>query len=187
VKYVVVLENNVLTIHPGAVPPLGRLELVGSYQVHAQRAEVLGAMGQASFDPRKEVILEREPVPAPVAAATQGRARIVREGTDFIEVDAEVASPSILLVTDAWARGWQAMPLQGSSQNRYELVPANYALRAVALDRGKHRLRLEYAPRAFHLGAVVSAVAWTAWILVAFLLWRRERGLARSGSVDDRG
>jgi hypothetical protein len=176
VKYVMVVENKVMTITPGAVPPLRRLELVGSYEIHRQRDEILRAMGGASFDPRKVVILEHEPNPAPVAAGTQGSARIVREGTDFIEVDADVASPSILLVTDAWARGWRAKPLDGSSQNRYDLVPANYALRAVALGLGKHRLRLEYAPIAFHVGAVVSALAWTAWIAAALLLWRRERG-----------
>jgi hypothetical protein len=122
VKYVVVVENSVMTIHPGAVPPLRRLELVGAYQIHGQRAEILRAMGEASFDPRKEVILEHQPDP----------------------------------------------------------VPANYALRAVALDRGKHGLRLEYAPRAFHVGAVVSAVAWATWIVAAVLLWRRERRLARA-------
>jgi len=180
VKYVVVVENGVMTIHPGAIPPLRRLELVGAYQIHGQRAEILRAMGEASFDPRKEVILEREPHPAPVAADTQGIARIVREGTDFVEVDADVASPSILLVTDAWARGWRAAPLEGSSQKSYELMPANYALRAVALGRGKHRLRLEYAPLAFHVGAIVSVMAWATWIVAAVLLWRHERRLARA-------
>lgn len=178
VKYVVAVENNVMTIHPGAVPPLHRLELVGSYQIHGRRAEILRGLEKASFDPRKEVILEREPDPAPVAAGTQGSATIVREGTDFLEIDAELASPSILLVTDAWTPSWRARPLAGSSQNRYDLMPANYVLRAVALDRGKHRLRLEYAPHAFYAGAVVSAMAWAAWIVAVFLLWRRERGLA---------
>ena len=180
VKYVVVVENSVMTIHPGAVPPLRRLELVGAYHFHGQRDEILRAMGEASFDPRKQVILEREPHPEPVAADTQGIARIVREGTDFMEIDAEVASPSILLVTDAWARGWRAAPLEGSSQKSYELMPANYALRAVALDRGKHRLRLEYAPRGFRLWAAVSAMAWAAWTVAAIFLWRRERRLARA-------
>jgi len=180
VKYVVVVENSVMTIHPGAVPPLRRLELVGAYHIHGQRDEILRAMGEASFDPRKQVILEREPHPEPVAADTQGIARIVREGTDFMEIDAEVASPSILLVTDAWARGWRAAPLEGSSQKSYELMPANYALRAVALDRGKHRLRLEYAPRGFRLWAAVSAMAWAAWTVAAIFLWRRERRLARA-------
>jgi len=181
VKYVVAVENSVMSIVPGAIPPLRRLELIGSYRIHRQRDEILRAMGEASFDPRKEVILEREPDPVPVAADTQGRARIVREGTDFMEVDAEVASPSILLVTDAWARGWRAAPLEGSSQKSYELMPANYALRAVALGRGKHRLRLEYAPRGFHVGAIVSVMAWATWIVAAVLLLRRrKRGLARA-------
>jgi hypothetical protein len=177
-QYVVVVENNLMTIQPAALAPLRRLELVGAYQVHAQRDGILQAMGKASFDPRKEVILEREPMPAPVAAPAQGQARVIRDGTDFIEVEAEVASPSILLVTDAWADGWQARPLQGSTQNRYELMPANYALRAVPLERGKHRLRLEYAPGTWRVGAVISAAAWVAWILAALLLWRCERGLA---------
>ena len=177
-QYVVVVENNLMTIQPPALAPLRRLELVGAYQVHAQRDGILQAMGKASFDPRKEVILEREPMPIPVAAPAQGQARVIRDGTDFIEIEAEVASPSILLVTDAWADGWQARPLQGSTQNRYELMPANYALRAIPLERGKHRLRLEYAPGTFLVGGVISAAAWVAWILAALLLWRRERGLA---------
>jgi uncharacterized membrane protein YfhO len=116
----------------------------------------------------------------PVRAGTQGSARVIREGTDFVEIDADVASPSILLVTDAWTPGWQARPLQGSSQTRYEIMPANYVLRGVALDRGKHRLRLEYAPAAFALGAVVSAIAWAAWLLAVFVLWRRKGGVARA-------
>ena len=179
VKYVVAVEDKVMSIHLRKLPPLGRLELVGSYQIRHQRDDVLRAMAEASFDPRKEVILEQAPDPAPVAAPTQGDASIIREGTDFIEVAAEVAAPSVLLVTDAWARGWHALPLPGSSQSRYELVPANYMLRAVALDRGKHRLRLEYSPTALYLGAALSTVAWVAWLAAAIVLWRRERALPR--------
>src|SRR2546428_12263848 len=115
VKYVVVTENSVMTIHPGAVRPLRRLELVGAYQIHGQRAEILRAMGEASFDPRKEVILEQQPDPAPVAADTQGQARIVREGTDFMEVDADVARPPLLLVTHPWGCAGRGAALVGSS------------------------------------------------------------------------
>ncbi len=176
VKYVVTVENGLMTIHPGAVPPLQRLELVGSYRVHRRRDEILGAMGNASFDPRKEVILEEEPNPAPVAAGRQGSARIVREGPDFLEVEADVQAPSILLVTDAWTRGWRAAPLPGSSQDSYELLPANYALRGLALAAGKHRLRLEYAPTVLYAGALISALAWTAWIVAGLALLRRKRG-----------
>jgi hypothetical protein len=137
-------------------------------------------MGTASFDPRKEVILEQEPDPAPVAeGGAHGRATIVREGTDFMDIEADLQDPAILLVTDAWADGWRAVPLGGSSQSSYRLVPGDYALRAVALGRGHHHLRIEYAPRLFYVGVVVSALAWPAWLLVLWIL-RRRNDRARS-------
>ena len=175
VKYVVVREGGTTQIVPGASPPLGHLELLGAYQVHVHRNGILSAMGEASFDPRKEVILEQPPDPAPVAGPSQGLARIVREGTDFMDIEADLTNPSILLVTDAWADGWRAVPLEGSSQSRYKLVPADYALRGVALGRGHHHLRIEYAPPLFYLGALVSALAWPVW-LAALLLARRKEG-----------
>lgn len=182
VKYVVLVEGKTMAIQLREPPPLPRLQLVGSYQVRRQRDDILRAMGQASFDPRKEVILERAPDPVPMAASIQGHASITREGTDFIEVAADVAAPSILLVTDAWAPGWRAVALEGSTQTRYELVPANYTLRAIALQRGQHRLRVEYSPHALYVGAVVSMLAWAAWaawVAAAIVLWRRERVLRR--------
>jgi hypothetical protein len=177
VKYVVVFEGDVMKIVPGGTPPLGRLELVGSYQVHADRAAILRAMGQPSFDPRKEVILERAPDPAPRAGAAEGRARIVREGTDFIEIEADLAQPALLLVTDAWTPAWRAVAIEPGDARRYEVMPANYVLRALALEQGRHRLRLEYAPPQFRIGAVISALAWAAWLGAAWFAWRSVRGV----------
>jgi hypothetical protein len=173
VKYVVAVENGAMSILPAAVAPLRRVELIGSYQVQSGRAAILRALGEPSFDPLKQVILESEPRPAPVAAASQGRAMVIRDGTDFMEIEADVAMPSVLLVTDAWTPAWRATPLAGSSSLSYEVVPANYALRAVALGPGRHRLRLEYAPLSFPVGAALSALAWLAWFAGALLLWRR--------------
>jgi hypothetical protein len=174
-KYVVAVENGVLSIHPGAVPPLGRLQLVGSYRVLADRAAILQAMGAAAFDPRREAILEREPQPAPAPGEARGRARIVREGTDFMEIEAEIERPSLLVVTDAWTPAWRAAALDPGDARRYEVMPANYVLRALALERGRHRVRLEYAPPEFRVGAAISALAWAAWLGAAWLAWRGER------------
>jgi hypothetical protein len=173
---VVVFEGDVMKIVPGGTPPLGRLELVGSYQVHADREAILRAMGQPSFDPRKEVILERAPDPAPRAGAAEGRARIVREGSDFIEIEADLVQPALLLVTDAWTPAWRAVAVEPGDTRRYEVMPANYVLRALALGQGRHRLRLEYAPPQFRIGAVISALAWAAWLGAAWFAWRNRRG-----------
>jgi hypothetical protein len=178
VKYVVIVENGRMKMFSTSVAPLRRVQLIGSHQVQSGRAAILSALGDPSFDPLKQVILEREPRPAPVAA--QGHASVVRDGADFMEIEADVAMPSILLVTDAWTPAWRATALAGSSSGSYELVPANYVLRAVALGPGKHRLRLEYAPPLFRAGAALSALAWIAWIAAVLLAWRRQRMPARA-------
>jgi hypothetical protein len=172
VKYVVRFEGNIMRIEPFPVEPLGRIELVGAYQLKSGRDAILGAMAAPSFDPRREVILERRPLPEPVSGSG-GRATVVREGTDFLEIEAELAQPAVLLVTDAWTPGWRAVSLDPGRS--YELMPADYALRAVALDRGRHRLRLEYAPGGLYAAAVVSAIAWAAWLGAALVFLRRLR------------
>lgn len=180
VKYVVTVENGRVRMISPEVQPLRRVELIGSYQVQSGRAAILSALAEPSFDPLKQVILEREPRPAPVAARSQGHATVVKDGTDFIEIDADVAAPSVLLVTDAWTPAWRAAPLAGSTGGSYEVVPANYALRGVAVGPGKHRLRLEYAPASFRAGAVVSTLAWIAWFAAVLLIWRRQRTRAHA-------
>jgi hypothetical protein len=175
VKYVVEVRDSVLRLTPLPAAPLGRVELIGAYRVRTGRDAVLGAMGDSSFDPRREVILEREPQPAPVSAPSQGHASVVRQGTDWLEVEADVASPSILLITDAWSPAWRARPLEGSGAGAYEVMPADYALRAVPLAAGRHRLRLEYAPSGFRIGLAVSALAWLAWAGAAAAVIRAER------------
>ena len=83
-------------------------------------------------------------------------------------------------MTDAWTPTWRAVSLQANDARRYELVPANYVLRAVPLDRGRHHLRLEYAPPQFAVGAAVSALAWAAWLAGAGLVLRRRQGAANA-------
>lgn len=90
---------------------------------------------------------------------------------------ADVEAPSILLVTDGYSRAWRATGLEGGSQNRYAVVPANYALRAVPLGAGHHRLRLEYRPTAFVVGAWISALATIAYAGV-LARWRAQAGRA---------
>ena len=98
-----------------------------------------------------------------------------------MEIEAELAQPAVLLVTDVWTPSWRAVALDPGDQRRYEVMPANYVLRAVPLDRGRHRLRLEYAPGAFRIGAAVSLIALAAWLAAVWLAWQAvTRGSAFS-------
>lgn len=167
-----------LAIHEAA-NLLPRLELVSRFEVISRRDAIFAALTDTAFNPRQEVILETAPSPEPQPAANPGTVKLVDSSTDCLIIEAEVSSPSILLITDTYARGWRALPLKGSTQASYQVVPANYCLRAVPLAAGHHRLRLEYSPSGFRVGKWISAASALAycgllgWVLV--LRWRSRR------------
>jgi hypothetical protein len=159
-------ESNKVRITEAPQPSMDRVHLVTRYRVLADRDAIFSMMRSGSFDPRREVILEREPTPRPVESEYAGVAMVVASSTDWLEIEAEVASPSVLLITDVYTPAWRAVALPGSSQVQYDLMPANYVLRAVPLAAGRHRFGVEYAPTAFTVGKWVSVMAWIAFVLV---------------------
>lgn len=135
---------------------LPRLQLIKNYRVLPERNSIFNAMDGASFDPRNEVILEESPVPAPRPSEENDTVELVNSSTDHLTVKANLSSPSILLITDTYSKGWRARALPGSAQVNYEIMPANYCLRAIPLAAGNHHLRIEYLPTAFIIGKWVS-------------------------------
>ncbi len=178
-KYAVAPAEKGLRIVRSDHEPLPQLLLVSDYVVKRGRDEIFKALAENNFDPRKTVVLEEEPEPQPESGGAHaaeaadvttpagdrkpGTVRIVSQGTDDIEIEAELPRPAILLVTDCWTPSWRAVPLPGSVQDRYSVMPANSTLRAVPLAAGKHHLRMEYAPQSYRTGAWISLCAVVAW------------------------
>jgi hypothetical protein len=154
--------------------PLPYLQLLTYYTVAEQRDQVFAAISEPSFNPRRRVVLEKRPDPLPVPSVGLGSARIVDSSTDHLTIEADLESPAILLVTDSYSSGWRATALPGSDQTRYEVMPANYVLRAVPLSAGHHRFRMEYAPRAFLIGAWISILSLVVYLSLIGLLCARR-------------
>lgn len=154
--------------------PMPRVSLISSYRVIPGRDAIFHALHAPGFNPRQEVILEQEPDPKPVASENPGSVRVTESSSDDLEIEAEVASPAILLVTDVYSPGWHASAVPGGSQvqQQYEVLPADYILRAIPLAAGHHQLRLEYRPWAFVVGkwiSIFSLIVWcafTGWVLL---------------------
>jgi hypothetical protein len=153
--------------------PMPQLQLIQRYRVAQTRDAIFTLLRNESFDPRAEVILEREPEPKPVPNEAAGSARIVNASTDALTIEADLPQPAILLMTDVWTPAWRAVALPGSAQARYDLQPADYILRAVPLSAGHHNLRVEYAPRAFAIGKWLSVFAWIAFTGAVVVHWRK--------------
>ena len=157
-RFQFVPDGNQVTVResPNVLP---HLLLIGRYRLLRGREEILSAVTDASFDPRREIVLETPPVPEPVPATDSGKVTLVESSSDELTVEADVPSPAILLVTDNYAKGWRARALPGSAQAAYRVMPADYSLRAVPLTAGHHLFRLEYIPVGFHMGKWISLVS----------------------------
>jgi len=159
--------------------PLPRFLLVSEYEVKASRQEVLAAMDLAGFDPRRTVLLEEEPNPAPAPPSSPGGGsasiRLLAETTDSMDLEVETSHAAVLVITDAYAEGWSARPLDAGTDRSYSLLPANYVLRAIPLAAGPHRIRVEYRPAAYRVGAWVSGLSGAACLAtLAGWGWRRS-------------
>jgi len=172
--------------------PWPRFVFVDEFDVVATDA-VLDRMSEPDFDPRRTVVLEEAPSPAPLVApgsARRPRAELLGESSGHLDIEVELDRPQILLVTDAYSRGWRARPLEGSDQTAFEVLPGNYVLRAIPLEAGRHRLRLEYAPWAHRAGTWVSGVS-GAGFAMACVAWvattRRERARRRARATAPQG
>jgi len=155
------------------------LQLVSNYRVLQNRDAIFDAMRSDTFDPTREVILESEPNPKPVQGDNNGTARIAATTTDSLTIEANVEQPSILLITDAYAASWRAVFLPGSAQAHYDLLPANYILRAVPLAIGHHLLRVEYRPLGFAVGKWISLTSLVVFV-AALVRCRRATALKSS-------
>lgn len=163
----------------GALP---HLLLVSGWRQAEGRDAVFHTMATPDFNPGAEAVLEAAPDPAPVAGGRRGTVRLLGESTDHLDIEANLPDAALLVVTDAWAEGWAARPLPGSSASAYRVMPADWVLRAIPLAAGHHRLRLEYVPRGFRAGVVTSLAAGACWLALA--AWvvarlRRAKRLAR--------
>ncbi len=156
---------SILPVIPAEVHDiLPHVMLMRDYLLLTKRDDIFAALIDVNFDPARQVILESRPDPAPAPASKPGYAAVVESGTDYLVIEAETERPALLLVTDDYSAGWRARPLESGPQSRYEILPANYCLRAVPLQAGRHKILMEYAPRGFRIGWWISVVASAAWL-----------------------
>jgi len=156
--------------------PLSQVQLAHQVRIVGPgSAPALAALADPSFDPRETAILESPPDITP-AAGEGGRVWIVRQTADSLELRADLPADAFLLITDSYSPGWTARPLAGSAQQTYKVVPADLALRGIALSAGKHHLLVRYRPPSLRAGIAISGLS--AIIYLGFVIyWRRRRAL----------
>jgi hypothetical protein len=102
-------------------------------------------------------------------------AEIVSYAPERVEVRAEAAAPSLLVLADAFYPGWRAT-VDGEET---PIVPANVLFRGVALPRGEHTVVFTFEPKGWRLGVGLAALGLLLLAACSLLaLWgfrRRQR------------
>jgi len=152
--------------------PMLRLHLIHSAEIVPGRNASFRRMSAPGFDPRTLVLLEKEPEITPTGS--DGYAEVVHETTDEIEIKATAKQPTILLMTDAYSTGWRVRALPDSSQSDYQVMPANWVLRAVPLKAGTHHFIMEYRPAEYVAGKWISIVSLPLYLVGLGLVFTRR-------------
>lgn len=161
--------------------PMPRFLLLSNWRIITQRDAIFTEISKSSFDPWKTVLLERPPEEEWVkstatntfSSEAPAQIRILRETTDWQEIEVDLPYPQLLLQTDLYTPNWKVTALPGSSQSSYELLPGNYILRIIPLHAGRHLLRIEYLPKAFIFGKWISMFSVLVF-LCALEWWLRQ-------------
>jgi hypothetical protein len=152
-------------VKPGALP---HLLLINQWKIIPQRNDVLKAISRSNFDPMHIVALETNPHFYRAIAPTQypsPKVTLLGSSSNWLDIKATTSKKAILLVTDAYAKGWKVFPYKDSSQQKYDVMPADFIVRGIPLSPGTHHFRLQYAPDAFYRGRNISLGALGFYIL----------------------
>jgi len=100
--------------------------------------------------------------PSPSTAVLTG------EAATRLVVRTDSAEPGMLVIRDAYDRGWKAY-VDGVEA---PVLPADLASRGVPVPAGTHEVVLEYDPPALRLGAIISTATLALLTVLGLSLWR---------------
>ena len=179
-RYGIIEKQGQIRLYELSRDVMPRLSLIRDWSVVPSRDRIFALMSDKGFDPRETVILEQDPRLPKVDIRTQNETvTIVDSSTDHLTIEADLAEPAVLVITDTYSEGWRAHSLEGSIQKTYDVIPANYVLQAVPLTAGHHLFRLEYLPSGFLVGKWVSIVGLCTYLAAIVWSWHRGRALPR--------
>ncbi len=173
--------SSAVYVNPHALPR--------SYRVRAAHAEPTGLQAALaklvaeSFDPRRQVLLDRVPAELGLprgasAPEAEGRVELSADTPERIALRTSGAHPGVVVLTDAWFPGWEAR-LDGAL---VPLLRANLAFRAVGVPAGDHEIELRYRPRSLRHGIALATLAALACAFGCAIEARRTRAATRGRS-----
>jgi hypothetical protein len=159
---VVSTEGDYRLVHSGDVKIYENLDVLPrAFAVHEARfletdAEILATLQDKAFDPAREVLLAGGHGPSQsYDQDCKDDVHLVSYSPERVTVEADMACPGYLILTDAHYPGWLAL-VDGQAQ---EILRADLYFRAVAVPEGQHEVEFRYEPASLKAGLALSLFA----------------------------
>ena len=153
---------------------LPRVLLVGNYVVETDKQKIVGMLLSKEFDIQTEIILE-EKLPTSFVPASDDNAVVSVKNyqPNKVVIETKSATDMLLFLSDNYFPGWH-VSIDGKDDKIYR---ADYAFRAVLLEKGEHEVIFWYQPSSFVIGlkvSIVSAVSLVFIMLIGIYLKKRN-------------
>lgn len=170
-KYIVNDDNERL-FEKMKIDVLKRVNVFYDYRVINNKVEIYKTLSEYDFNVFDTVILEKRPN-TEIKGEGSYNLNIMNFDENSIEFECETTKPAIILYTDNYDKGWVAYNIDNPKE-RYEVLCADYIYKAIAINEGKHKIRIEYKPKSFILGMYISIISWILFFLSFFVFRRRN-------------
>ncbi|MBU1912058.1 MAG: YfhO family protein, partial [Candidatus Omnitrophica bacterium] len=116
--------------------------------------KILEKLKSKDFNPAREVILEEDfrDKRQGTGGKRNEKVDILKYEPSYVEIEAYIDAPGFLVLSDTYYPGWKAH-VDGKPNRIYK---ADYTLRAVYLEQGKHIVKFTYDPFSFKIGAMIT-------------------------------
>lgn len=159
-KYIV--DDETKTVRKTNIQTLNRLNIFYNYKIETNKEKIFELLSKKDFNIFDTVILEKQPQ-YEVKDKGEYELNILYFDENSIEFECKTNKPAIILYTDNYSRGWRAYNLDYSKE-KYEIICADYIYKAISINEGNHKIRIEYKPLSFIIGMWVSTVSWIIFI-----------------------
>jgi len=151
----------------GAMP---RGFVVYDMEVINDRNKILNKLAAPSFNPRRNVILEKAPGLDVIKGGGLTKISEINYTPERIQLTTMTSKNGILVLTDFYYPGWRAY-VDGKE---VQILRANYLFRGVPLKAGRHMVEFIYDPITFKVGWLITIL--TSLVVLSYIGYNIKSG-----------
>lgn len=172
-----IVNDTTKNVEKTGVKTLNRINVYYDYKIETDKEKIYELLSQHDFNIFDTVVLEKQPQ-YETKEKGEYNINIIYFNENSIEFECETTQPAIILYTDNYSKGWKAYNIENPKE-KYKIICADYIYKAISVNEGKHKIKIEYKPKSFIIGLWVSIISWIIFIgfIVYFYIKRRKSSI----------